>query len=82
MRTVSGDYSPGSLIDSLWLAGGLVLAYAAWQPHEESMPVRLERPQRLGVDVAGRRRCAGRSSCSGSSVSVGFAAVLLAAAAR
>ena len=53
LRTVAGSYTPGSLVDSLWLAGGLVLAYAAWQPHEESMPVRLERQQRLGVTSLG-----------------------------
>ena len=49
LRAVSGDYAPGTLIDSLWLAGGLVLAYAAWQPHEVVTPVRLRRTRRLGV---------------------------------
>ena len=53
LRTVSGDYTPGTLVDSLWLAGGLLLAYAAWQPHEESMPVRLARPHRLGATSVG-----------------------------
>ena len=79
VRTVSGDYSPGTLVDSLWLAGGLVLAYAAWQPHEESMPVRLARPHRLGATSVG-----GAAALAvlviGQVAAVGGIAVVLAAA--
>ena len=39
LETVSGSYSAGTIVDSLWLAGGLVLAYAAWQPSGGAMPI-------------------------------------------
>jgi len=47
LQTVKGDYTPGTFLDSLWLGGGLMLAYAAWQPHEEPTPVRLEGESRM-----------------------------------
>jgi diguanylate cyclase (GGDEF)-like protein len=79
LRAVAGDYASGTPIDSLWLAGGLVLAYAAWQPHEESMPVRLARPGRLGAtSVAAAAALV--VLLVGQLFPVGPAAVLLAAA--
>ena len=80
LRTVSGSYAPGSLIDSIWLAGGLTLAYAAWQPHGESMPVRLARPQRLRAVSLGAA-VALAVLVLGQFVSIGFAAVSLASVA-
>jgi diguanylate cyclase (GGDEF)-like protein len=79
LRAVAGDYVPGTPIDSLWLAGGLVLAYAAWQPHEESMPVRLARPGRLGATSVAAA-AALIVLLVGQLFPVGPAAVLLAAA--
>jgi diguanylate cyclase (GGDEF)-like protein len=79
LRAVAGDYAPGTPIDSLWLAGGLVLAYAAWQPHEESMPVRLARPGRLGATSVAAA-AALIVLLVGQLFPVGPAAVLLAAA--
>jgi len=78
VRTVSHGYASGTLLDSLWLAGGLVLAYAAWQPREESMPVRLRRTRRLGATslAAG---IALALLVVGQFRSVGLAAIVLAA---
>ena len=80
LQTVKGDYTPGTFLDSLWLAGGLVLAYAAWQPHEEPLPVRLEGARRMTATSLG----ATVALCVlvlGQFLSVGIAAVVLAAAA-
>jgi diguanylate cyclase (GGDEF)-like protein len=76
-RVLSGDQAPGAIVDSLWLAGALVLAYSAWQPHRESLPVRLGRPQRLGATSLGAA-AALAVLVVGQFVSVGFAAVTLA----
>jgi diguanylate cyclase (GGDEF)-like protein len=76
VRMVSQEYVPGTLVDSLWLAGGLVLAYAAWQPHEESMPVRLRRLR--STSVAGVLALA--VLVVGQLASVGPVAVVIAAA--
>ena len=79
LQIVSGDYVSGTFIDSLWLAGGLVLAYAAWQPHDDAMPVRLEGSRRLTATSLGAA-VALVVLVVGQFLSVGFAAVTLAAA--
>ena len=53
LETVSGSYSAGTIVDSLWLAGGLVLAYAAWQPSGGAMPIHLQGQRRLAVTSVG-----------------------------
>jgi diguanylate cyclase (GGDEF)-like protein len=79
LQTVSGDYFSGTFIDSLWLAGGLVLAYAAWQPHDDAMSVRLEGSRRLTATSLGAA-VALVILVVGQFLPVGFAAVTLAAA--
>jgi two-component system, cell cycle response regulator len=79
LQTVSGDYNAGGFLDSLWLAGGLMLAYAAWQPHEEPMAVRLEGSHRLGATSLGAA-VALLVLVVGQFLPIGFAAVLLAGA--
>ena len=79
LQTVKGDYTPGTFLDSLWLAGGLILAYASWQPHEEPMRVRFEGARRMTATSLG----ATVALCVlvlGQFLPVGFAAVVLAAA--
>ena len=79
LQVVDGDYTPGTFLDSLWLAGGLVLAYAAWQPHGEPLTVRLEGTHRMTATSLG----ATVALCVlvlGQFVPVGFATVVLASA--
>jgi two-component system cell cycle response regulator len=80
LKTVAGDYTPGTFLDSMWLAGGLVLAYAAWQPHDEPMPVRLAGSRRLTATSLGSA-VALSVLVLGQFLPVGFAAVALAAGA-
>ena len=80
LQTLAGTYSPGTFIDSLWLASGLALAYAAWQPHEESMSVHIEGQRRVTATSLGAA-VALAVLVVGQFLSVGFAAVALAAAA-
>jgi two-component system cell cycle response regulator len=79
LQMVSGDYAPGTILDSLWLAGGLALAYAAWQPHDEPMPVRLGGSRRLTATSIGAA-VALAVLVVGQFLPVGFTAVTLAAA--
>ena len=80
LETVSGSYSAGTIVDSLWLAGGLVLAYAAWQPSGGAMPIHLQGQRRLAVTSVGAAVALG-VLVLGQMFSIGFAAVALAAAA-
>ena len=80
LRVVHGTYEPGTILDSLWLAAGLTLTYAAWQPHEEPMAVKLSGPRRLTVTSLGAT-AALAILVVGQFFSVGFAAVALAATA-
>ncbi len=80
LETVSGRYAAGTIVDSLWLAGGLVLAYAAWQPSSGAMPVHLEGTRRLALTSLGAA-AALAVLVLGQFLPVGFAAVALAAAA-
>ena len=80
LDTVSGHYAAGTVIDSLWLAGGAVLAYAAWQPSAGPMQVQLEGPRRLALTSLGAAVALG-VLVLGQFLSIGFAAVALAAAA-
>jgi len=80
LQTVKGDYTPGTFLDSLWLGGGLMLAYAAWQPHEEPTPVRLEGESRMTATSLGAA-VALSVLVLGQFLPVGFAAVALAAVA-
>ena len=79
LQVVDGDYTPGTFLDSLWLAGSLLLAYAAWQPHTEAVTVRLE-----GVHRMAATSLAATVALSvlvlGQFLSVGFATAVLAAA--
>jgi two-component system cell cycle response regulator len=79
LQTVWGDYRAGGFLDSLWLASGLMLAYAAWQPHGEPMAVRLEGSRRLGATSLAAA-LALLVLVVGQFLPVGFAAVMLAAA--
>jgi diguanylate cyclase (GGDEF)-like protein len=80
LQTASGSYAAGSIVDSLWLAGGLVLAYASWQPPGGAMPIHLQGSRRLAVTSVGASVALG-VLVLGQFVSIGFAAVALAAAA-
>ena len=80
LRVVHGTYVPGTILDSLWLAAGLTLTYAAWQPHEEPMAVKMAGPRRLTATSIGAA-AALTILVVGQFFSVGFAAVALAAAA-
>jgi two-component system cell cycle response regulator len=44
-----GTYSPGGPLDTLWLAGGVTIAIAAWQPEGEKLQVKLDALKRIGV---------------------------------
>jgi two-component system cell cycle response regulator len=44
-----GTYSPGGPLDTLWLAGGITIAIAAWQPTGEQIHVKLDPLKRIGV---------------------------------
>jgi diguanylate cyclase (GGDEF)-like protein len=79
VKTVHGDYVAGSVLDSLWLAAGLVLVYAAWQPHDDALPVKLAGSRRLSATSIGAA-AALTILVVGQFLSVGFAAVTLAAA--
>ena len=78
IQTMAGSYEPGTFVDSLWLAAGLALAYASWQPHEEPASVRLDGPRRLAVTSLAAT-LALLVLLTGQFVSIGFAAVALAA---
>ncbi len=80
LQTVAGTYTPGNLVDSLWLAGGLLLAYSAWQAHDEPASVQLAGPRRLAATSLGAA-LALTVLVLGQFLAVGFAAVALAAAA-
>jgi diguanylate cyclase (GGDEF)-like protein len=78
VEVVAGDYGAGTVLDSVWLAAGLLLVYAAWQPHHDPLPVQLENPRRLTTTSV-----AAASALSvlvmGQFLPIGFAAVTLAA---
>jgi two-component system, cell cycle response regulator len=44
-----GTYSAGGPLDTLWLAGALTIAIAAWQPAGEQLQVKLNALKRIGV---------------------------------
>jgi diguanylate cyclase (GGDEF)-like protein len=44
-----GTYSAGGPLDTLWLAGAVTLAIAAWQPPGDRLQVKLNAFQRIGV---------------------------------
>jgi len=79
VQIVRGDYAAGSVLDSLWLGAGLLLVYAAWQPHDDPLPVKLEGSRRLTATSAAAAVALG-VLVVGQSFSVGFAAVTLASA--
>ena len=78
VQVVRGDYAAGSVLDSLWLATGLLLVYAAWQPHDDALPVKLEGSRRLSATSIAAALALG-VLVFGQFLSVGFAAVTLAA---
>ena len=80
LRTVDGGYAPGGILESLWLASGLVLACAAWQPRGEAMTVQLPAGRRVAATSAAAT-VAVAILVFGHFGSVGFVAVTLAAAA-
>ena len=80
LQTLDGSYAPGTFVDSLWLAAGLVLVYAAWQPQDEPAPVRLAGPRRMAATSLAAT-LALSLLVMGQFLSVGFAAVALSAAA-
>jgi two-component system, cell cycle response regulator len=80
LRIVDGTYAPGTVLDSLWLASGLMLAYAAWQPHGDPMTVRLAGNRRMAV-MSAAAAAALAILVLGQLLSVSLAAVTLAAAA-
>ena len=79
VQIVHGTYAAGSVLDSLWLGAGLLLVYAAWQPHDDALPVKLEGSRRLSATSAAAT-AALAVLVVGQFLSVGFAAVTLAAA--
>ena len=79
VQTVHGDYAAGSVLDSVWLGAGLLLVYAAWQPHGAALPVKLEGSRRLSATSIAAA-LALTVLVVGQFLSVGFAAVTLAAA--
>ena len=79
VQIVHGNYAAGSVLDSLWLGAGLLLVYAAWQPHDDALPVKLEGSRRLSATSAAAT-AALAVLVVGQFLSVGFAAVTLAAA--
>jgi two-component system, cell cycle response regulator len=48
LAAARGTYSAGGPLDTVWLAGGAVLAIAAWHPAEK-LEVRLDALKRIGV---------------------------------
>ena len=54
VQIVHGNYVAGTVLDSLWLGAGLLLVYAAWQPHDEPLPVKLEGSRRLTATSSAR----------------------------
>jgi len=79
VQLVEGTYAEGSVIDSLWLAAGLLLVWAAWQPHDDPLPVKLEGSRRLTA-TSFAAALALAVLVVGQFLSVGFASVTLAAA--
>jgi diguanylate cyclase (GGDEF)-like protein len=49
LAAARGTYSAGGPLDTLWLAGGVLLAIAAWQPEGEELQVKLHALKRIGV---------------------------------
>jgi diguanylate cyclase (GGDEF)-like protein len=49
LASARGTYSPGGPLDTVWLAGGLLLAIAVWQPSVKGLEVKLDAPRRIGV---------------------------------
>jgi two-component system, cell cycle response regulator len=49
LSAARGTYEPGGLLDTLWIAGGIVIALAAWQPEVEELEVRLDPLTRIMV---------------------------------
>jgi diguanylate cyclase (GGDEF)-like protein len=47
LSSARGTYVPGGLLDTLWVAGGLAIAIAAWQPPGARLEVRLEPLKRI-----------------------------------
>jgi two-component system cell cycle response regulator len=78
-QVVNGDYSVGSVLDSMWLGGALLLVYAAWQPHDDALPVKMEGSRRLSATSIAAAAALG-VLVFGQFLSVGFGAVTLAAA--
>jgi diguanylate cyclase (GGDEF)-like protein len=79
LQLVHGNYTAGSVLDSLWLAAGLLLVWAAWQPHDDPLPVKLEGSRRLTATSFAAALALG-VLVVGQFLSVGFASVTLAAA--
>jgi diguanylate cyclase (GGDEF)-like protein len=79
VQFVRGDFAGGSVLDSLWLGAGMLLVWAAWQPHDDPLPVKLEGSRRLGATSIAAT-AALTVLVVGQFLSVGFAAVTLAAA--
>jgi two-component system cell cycle response regulator len=79
VQIVHNEYAAGSVLDSLWLGAGLLLVYAAWQPHDDALPVKMEGSRRLSATSTAATAALG-VLVVGQFLSVGFAAVTLAAA--
>jgi two-component system cell cycle response regulator len=47
LAVARGTYSAGGPLDTVWLAGATVLAVAIWQPHGESLHVKLDALRRI-----------------------------------
>jgi diguanylate cyclase (GGDEF)-like protein len=52
LAAAHGTYSHGGLLDTLWLAGAIGIAAAAWQPRTEPLEVRLETTHRISATSA------------------------------
>jgi two-component system, cell cycle response regulator len=78
VQFVRGDFAGGSVLDSMWLGAGMLLVWAAWQPHDDPLPVKLEGSRRLGATSIAAA-AALTVLVVGQFLSVGFAAVTLAA---
>jgi two-component system cell cycle response regulator len=79
VQFVRGDFAGGSVLDSLWLGAGMLLVWAAWQPHDDPLPVKFEGSRRLGATSIAAA-AALTLLVVGQLLSVGFATVTLAAA--
>jgi diguanylate cyclase (GGDEF)-like protein len=78
VELVHGSYAAGSALESLWLGAGLLLVYAAWRPHDDPLPVKLEGSRRLSTtSIAAAVALA--VLVVGQFLSLGLAAVTLAA---